>query len=178
MDQTLRQICSVVAFQIKTIVVSTLLSLELGFHILSSSLVDLFWGKQPEQAEKVKETGGEAQDWVVIGNAESIEVQANGGKRKKVRPAELKPLVNHSHLFVDLLSIFLLIPWRRLIEVVRPQRPRMFIIGRPVLSIIMSGHFSRGLLELPSLLTSAMSLKSIRHSHPLDIAFFEVVLKS
>lgn len=115
MDQTLRQICSLVAFQIKTIVVSTLLSLELGFHVLCSSLVDLFWGKQPEQAERVKETGGEAQDWVVIGHAESFEVQANGGKRKKVRPAELReaPLVNPSHYFVGLhlLSIFLLVPW-------------------------------------------------------------------
>jgi hypothetical protein len=94
MDQTLRQICSLVAFQIKTVVVSILLSLRLGFHILRSSLVDLFWGKQPEQAERVKETGAEAQDWVVVGNAESVDVQANGGKRKKVRPAD--PVPHHS----------------------------------------------------------------------------------
>ncbi|GAQ89587.1 hypothetical protein KFL_005390070 [Klebsormidium nitens] len=94
MDQTLHQIGSLVLFQIRTLCVSTVLSLKLGFQVLASWLTRLYTElcnsdhKQRGGTKKDDAIGSEAQDWVVIGNAERKEAQSKAGKRKKKPSAQ------------------------------------------------------------------------------------------
>lgn len=90
MDQTLHQIGSLLLFQLKILCVSTFFSLELGFSIIGSWFTRWYTNfrnsdqNQPRGTEENDTHGAEAQDWVVIGNAERQEAQARASRRKKV----------------------------------------------------------------------------------------------